>query len=76
MGFNALVAALLSMYLDETRYKPTLETVERSEKNSEKDVDPSQAATSLPHNPDVWILFIFTLESKFQLSVEINLRLH
>ncbi|RMX48945.1 hypothetical protein pdam_00008289 [Pocillopora damicornis] len=53
MGLNALVAALLSMYLDETRYKPTLETVERSEKNSEKDVDPSQAATSLPHNPDV-----------------------
>ncbi|XP_058952863.1 organic cation transporter protein [Pocillopora verrucosa] len=53
MGLNALVAALLSMYLDETRYKPTLETVERSEKNSEKDVDPSQAATLLPHNPDV-----------------------
>lgn len=53
MGFNALVAALLSMYMDETRYKPTLETVERSEKNSEKDLDPSQAATLLPHNPDV-----------------------
>ncbi|PFX24490.1 Organic cation transporter protein [Stylophora pistillata] len=41
MGLNALVAALLSMFLDETRYQPTLETVERSEKNSEKDVDSS-----------------------------------
>ena len=50
MGLNVFVVALLSMYLDETRYKSTLEIVERSEKNSEKDVNPSQTATLLLHN--------------------------
>nr|XP_058941384.1 organic cation transporter protein-like [Pocillopora verrucosa] len=32
MGLNALVAGLFSIFLDETRYQPTLETVEKSEK--------------------------------------------
>ena len=57
MGLNVFVVALLSMYLDETRYKSTLEIVERSEKNSEKDVNPSQTATLLLHNIEDWIIF-------------------
>ena len=61
MELNVFVVALLSMYLDETRYKSTLEIVERSEKNSEKVVNPSHP-TLLLHTLKIELFSLYAIE--------------
>ena len=39
MALNALVAALLCMLLPETRFKPTLETMEKREESTREEVE-------------------------------------